>query len=41
VCNSYFCTGLGNFMKDGEAAASAVVTAAQGTETRTSPLLMP
>jgi hypothetical protein len=41
VCNSYFCTGLSNFMKGGEAAASAVVTAAQGTETRTSPLLMP
>ena len=41
VCNSYFCTGLSNFMKGGEAAASAVVIAAQGTETRTSPLLMP
>ena len=37
VCNSYFCTGLSNFMKDAEAADSAVVTAAQGTETRTSP----
>jgi hypothetical protein len=38
VCNSYFCTGLGNFVK-GETPTSAVVIATQDSETRRSPIL--
>ena len=40
VCNSYFCTGLGNFVKGGEAVTSAIVIATQDGETRISPVLV-
>jgi len=39
VCNSYFCTGLGNFLKIAEAAQSVVVMAGQGEDVRLSPPL--
>jgi hypothetical protein len=39
VCNSYFCNGLGNFVRGSETATSAVVIATQGSETRRSPVL--
>ncbi|HME27230.1 MAG TPA: hypothetical protein VKI44_38895 [Acetobacteraceae bacterium] len=39
VCNSYFCSGLGNFVKSSDTPTSAVVIAKQDGETRRSPLL--
>jgi hypothetical protein len=39
VCNSYFCTGLGKFVKGEAAPAAAVVIATQDGETRMSPVL--
>jgi hypothetical protein len=41
VCNSYFCTGLGNFVKGSGLPATTVVIASQGDESRTSPALTP
>ncbi len=35
VCNSYFCTALGNYVKDGGATASVMVVAAEGEVVRT------
>jgi hypothetical protein len=39
VCNNYFCSGLGNFVKDADRATGAVVMAGEGEEQRRSPLL--
>lgn len=39
VCNSYFCTGLGNFVKSGETPSNAMVIATQDGETRSSGVL--
>jgi hypothetical protein len=39
VCNSYFCSGLGNFVKSGETPTSAVIIATHDGETRRSPAL--
>ena len=39
VCNSYFCTGLGNFVKGRDTPASAIVIAAQEGETRISQVI--
>ena len=39
VCNSYFCSGLGNFVKSSDTPTSAVVIAKQDGETRRSPVL--
>lgn len=36
VCNSYFCTALGNYVKDGGAATSVMVIAGEGEEVRMS-----
>ena len=36
VCNSYFCTALGNYVKDGSAATSVMVIAGEGEEVRMS-----
>jgi hypothetical protein len=41
VCNSYFCTGLGNLVKTGQAPARALIVATQDGETRTSPVITP
>jgi hypothetical protein len=41
VCNSYYCTGLSNFVKGGEAATAAFVIATQDGDTRMSPVLTP
>jgi hypothetical protein len=39
VCNSYFCSGLGNFVKAVDAASSVVVTAGEGDGARILPVL--
>lgn len=39
VCNSYFCSGLGNFVKDPGATTAVVVIAGEGEEVRMSPVL--
>jgi hypothetical protein len=39
VCNSYFCSGLGNHVKSGSATTPVVVIAGEGGDMRTSPLL--
>jgi hypothetical protein len=39
VCNSYFCSGLGNYVKSGETASPVVVIAVEGAEMRMSPVL--
>jgi len=39
VCNSYFCSGLGNFVKDAGAASAVVVIAGEGEDVRRSPVL--
>lgn len=41
VCNSYFCTGLGNVVKSTEPPTSAMVIATQDGQTRISPVLTP
>ena len=41
VCNSYFCTGLGNFLKSSGMPTATVVVASQGEGSRTSPVLTP
>jgi hypothetical protein len=40
VCNDFFCTGLGTYLK-GETAAPITVIAGEGDDVRTSPVLMP
>jgi hypothetical protein len=39
VCNSYFCTGLGNLVKTGQAPAKAIIVATQDGETVMSPVI--
>ena len=39
VCNSYFCIGLGNHVKNGSATTPVVVIAGKGDEMRKSPVL--
>jgi hypothetical protein len=41
VCNSYFCSSLGNYVKDGPAAAGVVVIAGEAEEQRMSVVLKP
>jgi hypothetical protein len=41
VCNSYFCTGLGNLVKTGQAPSGAMIIATQDGETRVSQVLAP
>jgi hypothetical protein len=40
VCNSYYCGGLGAYMKTGAAAPTRVI-AGEGAKMRTSPVLTP
>jgi hypothetical protein len=39
VCNSYFCTGLGNLVKIGQAPTKAIIVATQDGETCMSPVI--
>jgi hypothetical protein len=41
VCNTYYCGGLGAFMKSGDAPVPTVVIAGEGDKMRTSPVLVP
>jgi hypothetical protein len=41
VCNTYYCGGLGAFMKSGDATIPTVVIAGEGDKMRTSPVLVP
>jgi hypothetical protein len=41
VCNSYFCTGLGNLVKTGQPPLGALIIATQDGETRMSPVIAP
>ena len=41
VCNSYYCSGLGSYVKDGGTGAGVVVIAGEGGDMRTSPVLAP
>jgi hypothetical protein len=41
ICNSYFCGGLGTFLKSREPKAPTVIIAGEGEKMRTSPALMP
>jgi hypothetical protein len=41
VCNTYYCGGLGAFMKSGDAPMPTVVIAGEGDKMRTSPVLVP
>jgi hypothetical protein len=41
VCNSYFCGGLGTYMKSRDFTAPTVIIAGQGDKMRTSSVLMP
>ena len=41
VCNSYFCSGLGNYVKAGGASRGVVVIAGEGDKMRMSPVLTP
>ena len=41
VCNSYFCSGLGNLVKTGEAPPAAIIIANHDGETRMSPVITP
>jgi hypothetical protein len=41
VCNSYFCLGLGNYVKGADSTADVVVIAGEGGDMRTSPVLTP
>ena len=41
VCNTYYCGGLGAFMKSREAPMPTVVIAGEGDKMRTSPVLVP
>jgi hypothetical protein len=41
VRNTYYCGGLGAFMKSGDAPVPTVVIAGEGNKMRTSPVLVP
>lgn len=41
VCNSYFCGGLGTFLKSRYPETPTVIIAGEGEKMRTSPVLMP
>jgi len=41
VCNTYYCGGLGAFMKSSDAPMPTVVIAGEGDKMRTSPVLVP
>jgi hypothetical protein len=41
LCNSYFCRGLGNYLKSAAKARPTMVIAGEGDEARTSPVLVP
>jgi hypothetical protein len=41
VCNSYFCGGLGAYVKSCDRATPAMVIAGEGDKMRTSSVLMP
>jgi hypothetical protein len=41
VCNSYFCDGLGNFVRDRETRTGVIVIAQHEEETRKSPVISP
>jgi hypothetical protein len=41
VCNTYYCGGLGAYMKSGDAPMPTVVIAGEGDKMRTSPVLVP
>jgi hypothetical protein len=41
VCNSYFCSGLGNYVKGDTTSTGVVVIAGEGAEVRMSPVLTP
>jgi hypothetical protein len=41
VCNSYFCRGLADYVKGGDALAAVTVIAGEGNRMRTSPVLTP
>jgi hypothetical protein len=41
VCNTYYCGGLGAFMKSNDTAMPTVVIAGEGDKMRTSPVLVP
>jgi hypothetical protein len=41
ICNSYFCGGLHDFLKGGDAASPVMIFAGEGKDLRTSPVLVP
>jgi hypothetical protein len=41
VCNSYFCGGLGTFLRSRDPETPTVVIAGEGEKIRTSSVLMP
>lgn len=41
VCNSYFCDDLRNYMTGGDAVTPTMIIAGEGTQMRTSPILIP
>jgi hypothetical protein len=41
VCNSYYCGGLGTFLKSRDPETPTVIIAGEGKKMRTSPVLMP
>ena len=41
ICNSYFCGGLGGYIRSGDPATPTVVIAGEGDKMRTSPVLTP
>jgi hypothetical protein len=41
ICNSYFCRGLGAYVKSGEMPAPTTIIAGDGDMIRTSPVLLP
>lgn len=41
VCNTYYCGGLGAYMRSGDAPTPTVVIAGEGDKMRTSPVLRP
>jgi hypothetical protein len=41
VCNTYYCGGLGAFMKSRDAPVPTVIIAGEGDKIRTSPVLLP
>jgi hypothetical protein len=41
VCNSYYCSGLGNYVTGGSTSATVVVIAGEGDDRQMSPLMIP